>query len=291
MHIKALIPFLFCLIAIVASAQKVKTVGTSVTYYAPETMSLEEAKRNALNRAQIEAIANEFGTIISQNNASIVSNQNGDSRTDFISITESDVKGEWIETLDPPKYDINFDDHLLVVTCTVKGKAREIETSKIDVISKPLRNGREVRNESYEFKEGDDLYLYFKSPVDGYLTVFLVDEPSQTVYCALPYRNSDGNPQKIQADKDYILFSPQDAELSQRSYVDEYVMTANSEKEFNDFYILFSPEPFNKPSLKTEENDIIPKKIDYHSFQKWLSKLRSKNSNLSLSKILITISK
>ena len=273
------------------SAQKTKTVSAEYTYYAPETISIEEAKRTALDRAKIQAIADEFGTIVSQSTSTVISTKNGESDSQFFAFGGSDVKGEWIETLGEPQYDINFEDHLLVVTCRVIGNAREIQTSNIDIIAKPLRNGRELRNESYEFREGDDLYLYFKSPVDGFLTVFLVDEPSQTVYCALPYRNSDGNPQKIQADKEYILFSPKDAELSQRSYVDEYVMTANSEKEFNDFYILFSQEPFNKPALNAADDFTLPKTADWLSFQKWLSKIRSQNPNLSLSKILITISK
>ena len=79
-----------CTISIVAGAQKVKTVSATIAYHASESMSVEEAKRIALERAKIQAIADEFGTIVSQNNSTIVKNINGKSNIDFISIFSVD---------------------------------------------------------------------------------------------------------------------------------------------------------------------------------------------------------
>lgn len=274
-----------------AFAQKTKTVEATVTYYAPETMSMAEARRTALDRAKIEAIANEFGTIVSQSNSTAISNMNGNSDSRFISIGGSDVKGEWIETIGEPKYEEILQEGMYAITCHVKGKAREITSEQIDFIAKPLRNGQELKFEGYNFKSGDDLYLYFKSPVDGYLAAFLVDEASGTVYCALPYRNSDGNPKSIKADKEYILFSQKNAEPEEKRFIDEYEMTANDDKEWNDFYILFSPEPFKKANLSSGASQSMPKTTDWADFQKWLAKERTKNHKLNLQRIIISIEK
>ena len=170
-------------------------------------------------------------------------------------------------------------------------KVRELISSQIEFVSKPLRNGTDLKYESYNFKDGDDLYLYFKSPVKGYLSVFLVDEASQTVYCALPYRNSDGNLKQIEADTEYILFSKSHSEPNERRFVDEYVMTVSDELEYNDLYILFSPEPFGKASLEYGKETSLPKTTNWQDFQKWLAKIRIKKPEISLSKIIISIHK
>ena len=103
------------LFALPILAQRTEKVRAEYIYHAPENISLEEAKRIALERAKIQAIADEFGTIVSQSNTTLVSNRNGESSTDFFSLGGSEVKGEWIETIDLPEYDINYEQGMLVV--------------------------------------------------------------------------------------------------------------------------------------------------------------------------------
>lgn len=122
----------FILFIILASSflmvysQRTTKVSATYTYYAPETMSVEEAKRVALDRAKIQAIADEFGTIVSQSTSTVITNINGESDTQFFALGGSDVKGEWIETIGEPEYEINYINNQLLVRCVVKGKAREI---------------------------------------------------------------------------------------------------------------------------------------------------------------------
>ena len=97
------------LFALPALAQRTEKVRAEYIYHAPENISLEEAKRIALERAKIQAIADEFGTIVSQSNTTMVSNRNGESSSDFFSLGGSEVKGEWIETIGQPSYDINYE--------------------------------------------------------------------------------------------------------------------------------------------------------------------------------------
>lgn len=272
-------------------AQNTRRVSASYIYYAPENMSVEEAKRTALDRAKIQAIADVFGTVVAQSTTTVVANNNGESESRFFSIGGSDVKGEWIETLQDPEFDITFKEHLLVVRCTVIGKAREIITPNINFVAKPLRNGTEKKFESYEFRDGDYLYLFFQSAVDGYLMVYLIDESNEMAYVALPYRNSDNSPKYVRADMEYILFSQKDSELLERRYVDEYKITCENEIEYNDFYILFSEEPFSKMMFHSDNGLDLPKMVDLGDFQRWLAKLRIRNHKLMLSKIPIKITK
>ena len=146
--------------------QKIKSVEGEFVYYAPENVSVVEAKRFALKQAQLKAIAEEFGTIVSQTNLTRIEGNNEQSTTRFS------------------------------VTCKVEGKAREIVSSQVDILAKLLRNGTEDRFESEQFKSGDDLFLSFQSPVNGYLAVYLVDDDEQ-VQCLLPYRDQKDGIYKV----------------------------------------------------------------------------------------------
>lgn len=49
-------------------AQKMQKVTATYTYYAPENVTLEEAKHTALDRAKLSAIADAYGTLVTQSN-------------------------------------------------------------------------------------------------------------------------------------------------------------------------------------------------------------------------------
>ena len=121
-------------------SQKIERVHGEYTYYVPKNISLDEGKRTALERAKIQALSDTFGTIVSQSNSTIVKSDNGKSDIDFLSLGGSDVKGEWIETVGEPKFNIFYDKGMLVVNVSVEGKARAITTSGIDLDVKVLRN-------------------------------------------------------------------------------------------------------------------------------------------------------
>lgn len=267
-------------------SQRVAKVSATYTYYAPETMSVEEAKRVALDRAKIQAIADEFGTIVSQSTSTIVSNKNGETDSHFFSVGGSDVKGEWIESLVDPKYNISFDDRCVVVTCEVQGLIREVLDHKIEFEAMPLKNAPNINYATTEFINGDDLYLYFKSPISGYLSVFLISD--KNVFCLLPYRKDTENAFRITADTEYFFFSKEKTSIDKK-LVDEYTLSSYNSKEFNDIIIIFSPSMFHKSNLKKEKEESIPKYTTLNQFNNWLSKLRLKNNNITVSQISLTI--
>lgn len=269
----------FCIgVQAVAVAQKTERVTATYTYYAPEHVSIEEARRVALQRAQLQAIADAFGTIVTQSNATRVRNENGKSDVSLLSLGASEVRGEWLRTDGEPEYDIAYEDGMLAVTVRVKGVIREIVNAAVDFQAKVLRNGTEDRFEGEEFRNGDDLYLSFRSPVDGFLTVYLLDAEG-TAYCLLPYRNDTGGRVAIEGNRHYVFFSLDDVPAEERSIVDEYTMTCSRDGELNQIYVIFSPQLFTK-AVDYAGEGLQPRELPYEEFQEWLFKCRKQDPEM-----------
>jgi len=269
-------------------AQKPKTVNVSYTYYSPESQSIEEAKRIALERAMIQAISDEFGMAISQTNITNITNANGKSNVNFSSTSMSDLRGEWIETIGSPIYEINYDDNIVVVKCSVKGLIRQKNQATIDFDVKLLRNTPTINYESTEFKDGDNLYLYFRSPLDGYLTVYFIDE-NNNAYCILPYRNQK-NAYRVSANIEYVFFSKTKSKIEDLSLTDEYVMTCNNSSILNRLYIIFSPNEFHK-AADSIDSHATPRSLSHEHFMKWLSKNRNMDIDMNVRNIDFKITK
>lgn len=281
-----MIIFILTLTVVPAYALKTVKVKAEYVYYAPENISVEAAKRIALERAQLQAIADEFGTLVSQNTSMTM--QSG--KINFASIGGTEVKGEWIETTREPEYDILYEDGKLIVGVSLEGKIREYATEMINLKCMTLKNGTEEKNASTDFNSGDDLYLLFQSPKQGYLLIYLIDETEKTAYQMLPYSTSTDDAWIIRNDLPHILFSIEKAPEAQKMYVDEYVLTSKSELSYNDLYILFSTAPITRTvASKTGEKANLPKQLSVADFRKWLSKNRASNEKLNVVTIPLTI--
>ena len=82
----------------------------------------------------------------------------------------------------------------------------------IDLQTVILRNGIDEKSASTDFKDGDDLFLSFQSPVNGYLSVYLVDAENNA-YCLLPYRAQQAGIYKVEANRRYLFFKETSAPL------------------------------------------------------------------------------
>ena len=273
--------------SLIVLAQKTKTVGVSYTYYATESQSIEESKRIALERAMLQAIADEYGTIVSQSNLTNISNENGHSKIDFKSIGASDLRGEWIETIGEPEYNISFSDNIVVVNCSVKGKIRQKTHAGVDFDVRLLRNTPSLNYESSEFHNGDNLYLYFQTPTPGFLTVYFIDE-NNTAYCILPYKNQKSGIYSVTADSPYIFFCKKTGGLEEMSDIDEYVMTCNGHPIINQVYVIFSPNKFHKANDNLNSQSLL-RLLTYNNFMKWLSSNRNIDSEMNVRNFKLTI--
>ena len=274
--------------SLVAVAQKTERVTATYTYYAPEEVSIAEARRVALQRAQLQAIADAFGTIVTQTNATTVRNENGKSDVSLFSLGASEVKGEWLRTDGEPEYEIAYEDGMLAVTVRVKGVIREIVNAAVDFQARVLCNGTEDRFEQDRFRNGDDLYLSFQSPVDGYLTVYLLDAEG-TAYCLLPYRGDTGGRVAVKGNRRYVFFSVDDVPAGEQGMVDEYVMTCGNGKELNQIYVIFSPQLFTK-AVDYAGEGLQPRELPYEEFQQWLFDCRKQDREMRVEVKHIVIS-
>ncbi len=261
-------------------AQKSKIVSAEYTYYAPEMMSVEEAKRVAIDRAKIQALADEFGTIVSQNNSTVVSNQNGESSTQFFSLGGSEVKGEWIADSREPEITVTYIDNVLVVKAKVCGKAIEAKRAAYDLEIRTLRNGMD----SDAFKNGDRFTVDVQSPINGYFSIWLADDNLKQVYCLLPYENANGQARPIQRGKKYTFLSTSDAEYP---YTEETILTTEKPRDVNRLILIFSTKRFIMPI--TEQGEYLPE-LNSQKFEKWLQKNRSKDDEMYIVQKIIEIS-
>lgn len=272
-------------------SQKSHKVSVKYTYYVPETVSIDEAKRIALERAKIQAIADEFGTAVSQTVSIHVDNDNSISKTNMVSTGHNEINGEWVETIGEPSYDILYEGGMLAVTVHLKGKARLRSNIQIPLSIKILRNGTTSQYENHEFRSGDNLYLSFQSPISGSLLVYLIDYVSDNAYCLLPYSISNDNSQSIEGNKEYIFFSEEHAPNGEKQRVDEYILdcTGSSKTEHNDLVIIFSPTNLVK-SNTSKTNAETPRQLSRIDFEKWKSQLRVQFSEIQIitNQILIT---
>jgi len=280
---------LLFLLVINLFAQKTVSICGEYTYIAPDNVSLEQARQTALDRAKLEALAEKFGTTVSQSNSTVVENKDGASNVRLLSFGGSEVKGEWIETTQDPKYDISYAQGTMVVKVSVCGKAREIVGAGIDFTSKVLKNGTEVKFESDNFRDGDALYLLFRSPTDGYLAVYLVDE-SQNAYCLLPYMNAPSGNARIKSGKEYVFFSEQNADKDEAAIVNEYELTTDKQAENNFLYVIFSPNEFTKANDKTG-GEALPRQLSLADFQQWLAKNRTRDKDMKVEIKGVTVTK
>lgn len=267
---------------LLAKTEKVK--GT-YTFYAPPSMSMQEAEQEAIRRAQLKALADHFGRVIVENTTSVLTEQD----EHFYQVGNSLVKGEWIETIGTPKIERGICDDGFYVTCTIEGKAREIVSSKTDVEVKVLCNNPNVDYEHTDFKAGDKLYVSFKTPEEGFIAIYLYDKEDDKVMCMLPYPRDTRSANAIEKDKQYVFFSKSMNVLPARAK--EYKMGCNESSTVNTLYILFSKKKFTKPMLKSEENIKSIPYTSYEKFQKWLTNCQTHDETFLIIKKNIKITK
>ncbi len=275
--------FLFLVLAAIfcassANAQKTIKVDKKYTYYAPANVTLEQAKQTAIERAKTEAIADEFGTLFQQIGVTNIKNMNGKSDVSFHSLGSSDVRGEWVRTIEKPIFHVDYAEEQLIVTVEIKGEIRELEYLKPQFISKLLRNGTKDHFEAEEFKEGDYLYFAFTSPMKGYLSLFVKDD---SIRCLLPYVGEENGTLKIKANKRHLFFT---------EYGEKLQMFCPGATEVNAVYVLFSPNPIVRPLSENLDNGGMSVFTD-EEYNKWLAKVRSHDKDLQMEIKYITISK
>lgn len=283
-----------------AANDEVKVHGEA-TYYSSASEAPVVARERAIEMARINALRQSFGTMISEQ---IMSTTLNSTSADY-SLDLSEVNGEWIRDLGEPVISIAEDGRDIIYQVKVKGYAREIPHNRIDLRSNVLINGtdpqvNELRN-SY-FKTGDYLYVTFRSPVDGYLCIYLGDMADATMQSILPYPRQDGMASfPIEANRDYLFFSPAHADELTRGKVTRMKVFAREEIDYNTLFLIFSPNKFTKSNsdeVTDEEHmamidgvatNLLPRQTSVGEFHKWLGKRRHKDADMQVLKTTFAI--
>ena len=104
-----------------------------------------------------------------------------------------EVKGEWISDIRPAEQECFFDETMpntTIIKTRVWGKVREI-ANKVDIDVRLLKDTLKEA-ETDVFVNEQEFYLYFSSPVSGYLVVYLLDTEEDMAYFYV-YKTEDKN--------------------------------------------------------------------------------------------------
>ncbi|MCB0837417.1 MAG: hypothetical protein KDE26_18610 [Bacteroidetes bacterium] len=274
-----------------------KSTGEYQINLSQSDYSEQEACKACQEQAMIQAIEKAFGSVVIQGNTTSIRNTNTGETVEtsqvFNMIAETYVNGEWVKTLEEECERFTYNDEFWI-KCKVKGQVQELRKPQIDLQVKAL-DCEEVTCETFEFRNEESFYLYLKSPIDGYVTIYLADASvSQRL---LPFANMPQgqlNAVKVEADKEYILFSKEKDQLGLRGYIDEYEMYTEADYDQNRIFVIYSQEPLVKPALYEageDEKVEMPMQMDLVEFQKWLAKNRRYNEDMEVVRLDITIRK
>lgn len=278
---RKLLLLLSLITVLLGRASDIVSVSGEATYYDDGTKSKVECMRLAAEQARIDALARKFGTIVSQDILQTDRISGNREHNDFLSLSSSEVKGEWIADDGKPEYTFSHDaKDNLIVTCKVKGKAKEISNEAAAFEAKVLRNGTDLRNADNLFRDGDDMFLYFRGSVDGFLAVFLQDE-NDDVYLLLPYPRDTKTRVPVGKDRDYIFFSREHDKGGDKYGVpvEEMVMTAPDGAEYNRLFVVFSPDYFSRPVMNASAGLPV---MNAEDFNKWLVKARRNDTKMGV---------
>ena len=309
--------FCFCSFSFFSQKNKLIPTGNVIYKYRLESSDSKlDGERKAVEYAKIKAIENIFGRNLTQNNTMLIENtqsgQNVKTNQSFSSLTDSYVKGEWIKDKNgfPIIQQQIFNNEIWFIV-TVNGFVREIGESLRDFESYSL-NCKNLECKTNDFKDGNDLFQYFKSAVDGYLAIYLEDPQLEETSLLLPYSESTTSSYPVKGDSSYFLFYKpkyddnfiEDNNLCIiGNIIDEIELSLDYNRFTENFlvYILFSTEEFRKPALTDKTNDYkeeldlgkytLPRSLKSDEFSRWQQRIRMTNENIQLFSYGISLSK
>lgn len=262
----------------------VKKVSGSYTYYGDKNDSPAMSKRKALEGARLDAMSKEFGTIVSQDVLQADRIGSNGETNKFFSLSSTEVQGEWIADNGEPQYTVSLDpEDNLVVSCKISGTAKALSNESVNFNALALRNGSTKGNASTEYHTGDNLYLYFCAPVDGYVMVYLMDEKGE-VAKMLPYTTDPKQEVKVKKDYDYVFFDDKKG-TGTFGDPDLFEIATAGDIEFNKLYVIFSPNAFTPPMMNPARSaDELPY-VTEEEFARWMVKNRKNDQKMSVKQI------
>lgn len=299
-----LLPLLLFFLTATAKSPKSVIVVDTITYVYrsndPDESS-KSAQEHAIEYAKRALLEKCFGVNVSSVVEFITSEQNhkGEFITDetFYSKNSSITKGEWLETLAEEVRRKGHNGEYWEVEVFLKGKLRELRSNPVDLEVMSINHGNYKHNErgmqigipTTSFKHDDCLSVRFRTPISGYVSIFLRDDTKDVVNTLLPYENSDGFASEVKNNKEYLFLSAD----PMYPFSSPVVLQTEKEIEHNTLIVVFSQKRFHtslsNQGEKTSEGYIPLPDVALPKFQKWLQALRGFDETVQVQEILLTI--
>lgn len=252
-----------------------------------------QLKEQLITAAKLKAIADHCGTFINSDSELEIGE-----KVKFYQYSSNQVKGDWIKTTSQKiNWLIETEDgqERIYITATVKGsvRCRDQAQAKLEVyfLNSIPAEGKQIENyHTSNFKDRSPFYIYFRSPVKGYISIFLYEDNQDKVYNLLPYKsmyNDYPAAVRVKADKKYFFLSREENKFK-KYRADEFILDAYGSKSFQQIYIIFSEQSFKKPIFELEKGLKYLKK---QNFQNWLSDNMASDKTFQSVRIPITVSK
>lgn len=266
------------------SAQRtVKVTGKSQYIVTDnDNITLKEAKIRSIDLAKTEAMRNEFGTMVASDFLNFESSNNDELSSSYIMDTSSSVRGEWLGDDKDPVITIETAGDNIIFTAEVWGTAREIIRANTELkwdIKKDV-NGKRVNSDSFD--SGERFFLDFKSPMDGYVAIYLITGDDETA-CLLPYKRDTSGRFSVKGGKDYTFF---DKAIDPTATY--YKLSTDQMQEMNQLVVVFSPNPFTK-DVDVSSDSRKPNHIGQKDFAKWLLKNQRADKDMVVNRKWVTI--
>lgn len=268
MRIMKHILILLLLVCTSAVAQDVKNVHGTAALTIADNMTIPQAEQECLRQARNNAIKEAFGETVTSSTNMMDATVNGKTVSNFIEETSLVAKGNWIRDTKKPQVTRSISDGgKVVINAEVWGKAREIVRAPIQLTWKILRSPmqQDGRVESTDFANHDRIYINFRSPVDGYVAVYLLNTANDNVDCLLPYKTDVKGQHRVKGGVEYTFF-----DKTKDAHAVGYNLTTNMPYEVDQVFVIFSPNAFTK-CIDTNSGMTKPTTLTKNDFQKWLS--------------------
>lgn len=285
-----------------AVAQRIRNALGEAQFRLEEHMSKDELKEELRQQAIIKAIENTYGTAVTQD-ARI---EMKDGRTRFNIEGTTTVRGEWLKTTSE-----KFSEEIrtiktpegkrmeIWIKCKIEGKVREVLNPAV-VFRFSQGNCPDKKCVTTEFRNGEPMYVFFKAPVDGYLSIFIVED--DRAFRILPYQRMPAayaHAIPVEGNKDYVFFSNYRSHdyFPDFSYylADELLMVTEKKEETLRLFVIFSTEAFNAPLLEEKEifenGEEIPKSLSLEMLKNWLENNRVYNTEFDFQTTTLKIIK
>lgn len=267
-----------------SSAQRtVKVTGKSQYIVTDnDNITLKEAKIRSIDHAKTEAMRNEFGTMVASDFLNFESSNNDELSSSYIMDTSSSVRGEWLGDDQEPVITIETSGDNIIFTAEVWGTAREIIRANTELkwdIKKDV-NGKRVGSDTFD--SGERFFLDFKSPMDGYVAIYLITGDDETA-CLLPYRRDTSGRFSVKGGKEYTFF---DKAIDPTATY--YKLSTDQIQEMNQLVVVFSPNPFTK-DVEVSSDSRKPNHIGQKDFAKWLLKNQRADKDMVVNRKWVTI--